>query len=107
MGGGTMMIIPFQLKGHERGPLVVFVVLEKENLDRMRKADPCDMQFATYSSMLPTDWPIAAVDLVICYEEHIGKLMTFKAQNDIPGLLKWLERGRVNQPGDGTAPVRL
>lgn len=103
-----MMIIPFQIPSHEeRGPLVVFVVLEKENLERMRKGDPCDLQFTNYKAFLPVEQPISQLDLVIAYEEDKNSLMKFKAANDIAGLLKWLERGRKHQPGDLVPPVRL
>lgn len=105
-----MMVIPFTLPGvtpKGRGPVVVVCVLEKGNLDRMRKADPFDMQFSAFQGSIPLDRPIRQLDLVIAYEEDVDALMQFKERNDIVGLLKWLERGRKIQPGDTLPPVSL
>jgi len=39
-----MLLIPFELSStHSRGPVVLVLILEKENLDRMRQADPLDL----------------------------------------------------------------
>lgn len=101
-----MLIIPFEIHHPERGPLVVVMVLEKDNLARMKQADPFDLNFKNYPVSL-THRLIQEVDFVIAYEEDRDQIMKFKKSNDIPGLLLWLERGRKIMPGDLAAPVKL
>jgi hypothetical protein len=101
-----MLIIPFELRNHpERGPVVVVMILEKENLDRMKEADPFDLKFSVYGNVMNIHHPISKLDLVIAYEEQFDKVMDFKKTNDILGLLTWLERGRTIQPGEPSPPV--
>jgi hypothetical protein len=92
----------------DRGPHVMVLILEKENLDRMRQGDPLDIQFAKYAGGLP---PINAqlkqVDLVVAYEEDLKIIMDFQRRQDLAGLMRHLERGRRIVPGDVQPPVPL
>lgn len=101
-------MIPFELSGRgPRGPVVVVLVLEKENLDRMREADPLDLQLRSYAGHMRLDRPIRDLDFIIAYEEDLNTLMDISKRQDLPALLKWIERGRKNQPGDGEPPHLL
>lgn len=105
-----MLLIPFEVSGSDRGPLVVVLVLEKDNLDRMHQADPVDVHFADYKGLMPDSQlgrPIHQLGLVIAYEEDKAKLLEFKDKNDVIGLMKWLERGRQILTGDLTKPIKL
>ncbi|HZQ53338.1 MAG TPA: hypothetical protein VFB14_14135 [Bryobacteraceae bacterium] len=103
-----MLIIPFQLPNDaSRGPVVVVMILEKENLDRMKEADPFDVHFSRYAGHMAVDRPIRQLDFVIAYEEDTNRLLEFKAKDDLAGLMKWLQRGRKIEAGDLHAPFPL
>jgi len=103
-----MLIIPFVLPNDaRRGPVVLVLILEKENLDRMQAADPFDLHLSAYKGHLPTDRPIRQLDLVIAYEEDLTALLNFQRKNDLAALMEWLERGRKIEPGDLHPPFPL
>lgn len=105
-----MLVFSFRIPeraGRDRGPIVLVLVLEKENLDRMRDGDPLDIQFARYRGLLPIDSQLRQVDLVLAYEEDLNAIMRCQAQKDWAGLMTHLERGRIVIPGDTQAPVPL
>lgn len=103
-----MLILPFQLPdGSPRGPIVLVLVLEKENMDRMKEADPFDVHFSAYKSHIPVDRPIRQLDIIVAYEEDTNTLMEFQSKNDLAGLMKWLHRGRKIIAGDLLAPTPL
>ncbi len=102
-----MLAFAFEMPpGHARGPLVVVLVVEAENLERMKQADPYDMQFRQYEAKMPVERRLRDVDLVIAYEDDTAQIVKFKQENDLAGLMQWLERGRVIRPGDLAAPVK-
>jgi hypothetical protein len=84
---------------------VVVLILEKENLDRMREADPFDLQLRVYASGINVNRPIRELDFVIAYEEDTDLIAGFKMRNDIAGLVKWIERGRKHRIGDAVPPA--
>jgi len=100
-----MLIIPFEVKDSERGPLIIIMILEKENLDRMKEADPFDVHFSSYSNYININYSVKELDFIIAYEEDTNKILEFKRKNDIFGLLKWIQRGRKILPGDVTSPI--
>ncbi len=85
---------------------MLVLILERENLERMRQGDPYDLKLNTVP-ILRIDRRIGQLDLVIAYEEDVGTLMAFKEQNNLAGLMQWLERGRKHQIGDLLPPVPL
>jgi len=85
---------------------MLVLILERENLDRMRQGDPFDIKLNTVP-ILRVDRRIGQLDLVIAYEEDIGTLIAFKERDDIAGLLQWLERGRKHEMGDLLPPRPL
>ncbi len=102
-----MILLPFELPpGHPRGPVVLVLILEAENLTRMRQGDPFDLKLKTIPGF-PIDRRIQQLDLVIAYEEDIGKIIDFKEKGDIAGLMTWLERGRKHEIGDLLPPAPL
>ena len=90
-----------------RGPVLVVLVIERENLDRMKEGDPFDLQFQAYRGHWDIDVPLRDVDLIIAYEETLNTVMAFHQKGDIAGLMKFLERGRRHQHGDAIAPAPL
>ncbi len=102
-----MLMIPFELRGQPgRGPVVLVLILEKENMDRMREADPFDLQLRTVPG-LSINRPIRDLDFVIAYEEDVDTIMGFKEKGDLAGLMQWIERGRKHQVGDALPPTPL
>ena len=100
-----MIIFGFELpSGAPRGPVVLVVILEMENIERMKKADPFDMKLADLAGTL-TERKLWEVDLVIACEDDHAELLRFQKNQDIPGLMRWLERGRKILPGD-YGPIR-
>jgi hypothetical protein len=101
-----MLVVPFELKtGAPRGPLVIVLVLEKENLDRMRQGDPFDMKTCDYLRPVMGHYSAREIDFVIAYEEDTSKILDFAQRKDIAGLMSYLERGRTIIPGDLHRPV--
>lgn len=89
--------------GHSRGPVMLIIILEKENVDRMRAADPFDFLLRTDPRLrgIPAD----AIDLVIAYEEDREKLMELSKRGDIMAMIEYIERGReIKIPCDMEPP---
>lgn len=85
-----------------RGPLVVVMILEMENLHRMQKADPFDIKLADLNP--PSHFGAKDIDLVIAYEDDREALIRFQQTQDIDGLMVWLERGRHVRSEDLVPP---
>lgn len=88
-----------------RGPIVFVIVLERENLDRMKEADPADLQLLEYLKGPILNAPLKQLNLVIAYEEDLNELLRIKKEGNAWDLIRWLERGRKIIPGDVTQPV--
>ena len=103
------LIIPVQargVRGNNKLTTLLIVVLEEENLERMRAGDPFDVQARTINTQsVDLSQPVSSLDLVICYERDINEV--YKRMHNLPELLRYLERDRHHQPGDGTAPVSV
>lgn len=91
----------------DRGGLVVVLILQRENLERMKGGDPFDLQFSAYRNHWPIDRPARDIDLVIAYEEDQAAVEAFHRRLDMGGLMKYLERGRVYREGDAVPPRKL
>lgn len=105
-----MLVIPFELPTAQalrtqRGPIIVIIILEDVNLERMKQADPADLKLAAYAKYIPLRASIRDLDFVIAYEQDTERILAFKEASDIPGLIKWIERGRIHMPGDAEPPV--
>lgn len=107
-----MLVVAFEVPESmrqriRRGPVVVVLIFEKENLDRMRQADPFDMLLSAYGHGISLQRPLSDLDFVIAYEEDSNAIMGFQRANDLAGLLTWLERGRKVEKGDLLPPTPL
>lgn len=104
-------VIPIVKDGErdgERGPVVLIIVLTRENLDRMREADPFDLKTRDLGAIL-IGWKAKDLDIVIAYEEDESFIGECQKTGDIKALIGWIERGRRHRPeqGDATPPVSL
>jgi hypothetical protein len=73
---------------------ILFVVIERDNLDRMKKADPATLESVMKGGILaPPRWYMN-FSVLIAYEEDDAEL--YRRVNESNGLelLQWLERGR-------------
>ena len=77
---------------------ILVVVIEKDNLDRMEKADPITLESRPQGGMLPAPGYPHDFSILIAYEADDAALYA-KAKAGGPELLQWLERGRVFKPG--------
>ncbi len=101
-----MIIFSFRLPPKSvRGPVVLVMILEAVNLQRMAEADPYDVRLRDLPGMEGV--PASDIDLVIAKEDDLTPLAEFQKNDDIAGLVTWLERGRQIMPGDFGPPVKL
>ncbi len=102
-------------EGSERGPVVLYLVVERENMVRMTAGDPFDIQL---QAMARTDQKTARVlnyrratdlDIVVAYEEPEGirRIHELISKNDMVGVLTYLERGRTIHEGEPSDPKKL
>lgn len=100
-----MITFSFKMpRSGDRGGTVVVLVIEPENLERMKLGDPFDLQFRAYERQWNTaSTRLCDVDLIICYEENPQAIAAFHKTNDMAGLMRYLERGRHHLPGYGDA----
>jgi hypothetical protein len=73
---------------------ILVVVIEKDNLERMTKADPITLESLNNRGMLPPPKYPLNFSILIAYEEDQDELYKQIRRNNI-NLLNWLERGRV------------
>lgn len=97
-----MLLVHFELPARMwqnrpcQGLVGVVLILEPDNLQRMRTADPTDLLLSTLCRPSQTDRPIRDLALVIAYEEERTRVLEFKERNDFRGLMLWIERGRYS-----------
>lgn len=94
----------------DRGPVVLIVILTRENLVRMNLADPFDLQLRNYLPDSLKSSRMDQLDLIIAYEENENALMELRGYaeaGNLKAIIQWVERGRRHQPGDATPPIRL
>lgn len=90
-----------------RGPVIFIVVLESENLERMKSGDPADLQLLEHLKGPMLNAPLKQLDLVIAYESDLGELIRLRNERDFWGIVRWLERGRKVKPGDCAPPLKI
>lgn len=88
-----MIVVPLSTSDKKRGPFVLLIIIEKENLDRMKAGDPADFQPAALTKQFSRRY-ISDLDIVIAYENNMGAVNDFLLRDDIPGLIEYLQRGR-------------
>lgn len=79
-----MIIIPIERKGQPRR---LIVIIEVDNMLRMRGSDPITLELNRYLKTGGVD------ELLIAYEPDSTKLMEFVENKDLDGLTKWIQRG--------------
>jgi len=91
---------------------VLVVVIEADNLERMKKADPVTLESYRAGGVLPPPMFPLNLSVLVAYEEDQTTLYALaKAANDSPegvkSLFEYLERNREFIPGkDGVQHTR-
>lgn len=92
-----MIICAIDLPNPDRTILVM--VIEKENLDRMRKGDPITLESAAMGGhVMPRIRHPENLSLLIAYEEDDVELYRMARSQDTVALLRYLERARTWKP---------
>jgi hypothetical protein len=73
---------------------VIIVVIEKDNLRRMREADPASLESVNRGGVMEVPKYPQALSLLIAYENDDDELYKRVRAGDMMDLLRWLERGR-------------
>lgn len=73
---------------------ILVVVIEKDNLDRMRKADPFSLESASRGGIMPAIKYPNKFSMLMAYEEDEVELYKIAGSPDKGDLLRYLERGR-------------
>lgn len=95
-----MLAMPLQL-GRRR---ILVLILEKENLVRLRLSDPIDLKTDDY--FVPQQ-NAAGIELLIAYEEDREKLLALNKSGGISEVVRWLERGRIVYDGEVVPPAKI
>ncbi len=72
---------------------LLVVVIERENLDRMRKADPITLESFKHGGLLPVPEHPDNFSVIIAYEEDDAELYRM-ARGPLREFVRWLERER-------------
>jgi hypothetical protein len=85
--------------------ILLIVVLDKTNDERMKKGDPAELPLRTVP--IPAGFSVENVTLLMCYEDELEEVLKLQTNPDGRVLLKYLCRGWTTQGDDGSTPVRL
>jgi len=73
---------------------ILLVVIQRDNLDRMKKADPITLESTLAGGLLPPPRYPLNLSILMAYEDDQDEVYR-RARGDQMEFLKWLERGRV------------
>jgi hypothetical protein len=95
-----MMTLPLLLADK----LVLIVILEQDNLIRVKNHDPAIFHLSDYAQagIDISGYRADQVELHICYEKDTERLMSFHGARHEKAveMWNWLHRGDTDQPGD-------
>jgi hypothetical protein len=88
-----MLLIPVETHDHKNDMLIV--VLDDTNLERMKAADPAEINLHELKSKLvnPT--------IFLCHEQPTPGFMKLFNQRDLKAIMKFLQRGWKFRPNKG------
>lgn len=78
---------------------ILLIVIERDNLERIRNADPISLESKNRGGMMPVPKHPEAFSLLIAYEDDQVELYRRVREGSASDLLRWLERGRKFIPG--------
>jgi hypothetical protein len=85
---------------------ILYVVIERDNLARMEKADPFTLESVIEGGVMPkVEFP-ENFSMLLAYEPDQEELMEMARRGGVE-FMRYLERGRVWKPGvDGVEYIR-
>jgi hypothetical protein len=87
----------------EKRESILVIVIEQDNLERMREADPITLETKLSGGVLPVPEYPDRLRILIAYEEDDVKLWQLARSNNLGDLLHYLARGWKFKRGlDGT-----
>lgn len=100
--------------GSGRGPVVLVLVLERENMVRMTAGDPFDLQLIKLAGADPQAARVlnyrraTDLDIIVAYEDPAGiaSIKEMYGKGDLAGIMTYLERGRTVYEGEPGNPVK-
>jgi hypothetical protein len=98
-----MLFMPLNLPGET----ILVVILERDNLERMKTGDPVTLESGPRGGLVPTLVYPENTSLLIAYEEDSAVIYEMASRKDFAGIVRHLERGRQWKPGfDGVQWAR-
>lgn len=92
-------MIAAMLDVNELQQSILFIVIERDNLERMKKADPITLESVSHGGLLPVPKYPQDFSILIAYEEDDDELYRRARAGNTGELIRWLERGRQFIPG--------
>jgi hypothetical protein len=87
----------------ERQESYILVVIQPDNLERMRKADPITLESVALGGILPTAKYPEKLGVLIAYEEDEVALYKAAQSGNFADMIRFVHRGyRFNRDEDGT-----
>jgi hypothetical protein len=95
-----MLFIPFH--EHEKRRTVLAVVIETDNLERMKAADPITIESDSRGGLMPHLPYPDNTSLLIAFESDTAPILELARKQNVIGLFQYLERGfQFKQDIDG------
>lgn len=94
-------MIVFQIEDNPNGQSLLVIVIEADNLVRMKKSDPITLKSAQMGGLLKTVEHPARFRVIVAYEQDSGPLYEFLQRQDQGGLMQYLLRGYKLASNDG------
>jgi hypothetical protein len=86
-------VIVFQTEDNLNEESLLVIVIEADNLDRMKKSDPITLKSEQMGGILKTVGHAARFRVLVAYEQDSGPLYEFLQKQDQGGLMQYLLRG--------------
>ena len=94
-------MIVFQTEDNLNDESILVIVIEADNLDRMKKSDPITLKSAQMGGLLKTVGHADRFRVIVSYEQDSGPLYEFLQKQDQGGLMQYLLRGYKLATNDG------
>jgi hypothetical protein len=93
-------VIVFSINVHDEQRTVLAIVLEKDNLERMKQGDPATLESVNFGGVLPAPAYWQRLSILIAYLEDSTEFYEIarRSKADPVELLRYLEKNRQWRP---------